>query len=566
MHPPSNQHLDSDAGRADRVSDAFLHNASAQRHNTDIYIYNAIKAVHPDVEVIDTDAANVNIIGYISATGDGSVTSLSTEDIETELSSSDINALKERHALATSLNWVEYLPVSRRLDGGNGALVVEPIFNKYLIKWQGHEFLIYIVDARDGTALWFIKRQYILTSDTAAAYLLLKTAGFWLNELHGEIWVYDQGFWQKDAALYNSIQKSKWEDIILPEELKEDLLKTVVRFYKSRDTYEKLRVPWKRGIIFYGPPGNGKTISIKATMKTLYDLKEPVPTIYVKSLVSFGGPQYSINNIFAKARQQAPCYLVFEDLDSLVTDEVRSFFLNAVDGLSENEGILMVGSTNHLERLDPGISKRPSRFDRKYLFPDPDMKQRVQYCKFWQKKLKDNKDIEFPDKLLSPIADLTDGFSFAYMQEAFVSTLLKIANDADAASELRWKNLDEEEDTIDLSELEDELVVIEKTTGAEKKATALFDYCAAEDNELSFKKDDELVILDDEISEDWWYMRRVKDGKTGLAPRPYFEVRNLFRASDGKDDQDLDKYVLWREIKVQIANLKKELDKGDGEA
>lgn len=47
---------------------------------------------------------------------------------------------------------------------------------------------------------------------------------------------------------------------------------------------------------------------------------------------------------------------MFEDLDSIVTDGVRSYFLNEVDGLENNDGIFMVGSTNHLERLDPGIS------------------------------------------------------------------------------------------------------------------------------------------------------------------------------------------------------------------
>ena len=62
--------------------------------------------------------------------------------------------------------------------------------------------------------------------------------------------------------------------------------------------------------------------------------------------------------IFARAREFAPCYLIFEDLDSLVTDSVRSYFLNEVDGLKNNNGIFMVGSTNHLERLDPGISVR----------------------------------------------------------------------------------------------------------------------------------------------------------------------------------------------------------------
>jgi hypothetical protein len=157
------------------------------------------------------------------------------------------------------------------------------------------------------------------------------------------------------------------------------------------------------------------------------DKRMTVPTLYVRSLASFGGPEYSLQAIFQKAREAAPCYLVFEDLDSIVNDSVRSYFLNEVDGLKSNDGILMVGSTNHLDRLDPGISKRPSRFDRKYYFPDPDFEQRVAYAKFWQGKLKSNEDLEFPDKLCSAIAKITDKFSFAYIQEAFVASLLAIA-------------------------------------------------------------------------------------------------------------------------------------------
>lgn len=68
------------------------------------------------------------------------------------------------------------------------------------------------------------------------------------------------------------------------------------------------------------------------------------------------GPEYSVMQIFLKARQFAPCYLVFEDLDTIVSDSVRSYFLNEVDGLKNNDGIFMIGSTNHLDRLDPGIS------------------------------------------------------------------------------------------------------------------------------------------------------------------------------------------------------------------
>lgn len=151
-----------------------------------------------------------------------------------------------------------------------------------------------------------------------------------------------------------------------------------------------------------------------------------VTSLYVKSFKSFGGPEYGIRQIFLKARQMAPCLLIFEDIDSLVDVTVRSYFLNEVDGLESNHGILMIGSTNHLERLDPGIAKRPSRFDRKYLFEDPSWAERALYSEYWRNKLRNNDKIDFPKEMSSKVADITNGFSFAYMKEAFVAALLVI--------------------------------------------------------------------------------------------------------------------------------------------
>ena len=88
----------------------------------------------------------------------------------------------------------------------------------------------------------------------------------------------------------------------------------------------------------------------------------------------------------------------------------------------------MVASTNHLDQLDPGLSSRPSRFDRKYLFPLPSEEERVLYCDYWREKLKSKPSIEFPKKLSIAIAGITQDFSFAYLKEAFVATLLTIAN------------------------------------------------------------------------------------------------------------------------------------------
>lgn len=87
--------------------------------------------------------------------------------------------------------------------------------------------------------------------------------------------------------------QASWEDVILDKEFKDRLTADYRSFFKSEKTYKDLQVPWKRGLVFLGvcllladdglklttkPPGNGKTISLKAIMK---DIK--YPALYVKS-------------------------------------------------------------------------------------------------------------------------------------------------------------------------------------------------------------------------------------------------------------------------------------------
>ena len=91
--------------------------------------------------------------------------------------------------------------------------------------------------------------MYILSSSVEATNKLIFEAGAWTNELHEEIWVYDQGYWQKDATLYASVQNSHWEDVILDEGMKKALIEDAEIFFDSQDTYDKLKVPWKRGYV-----------------------------------------------------------------------------------------------------------------------------------------------------------------------------------------------------------------------------------------------------------------------------------------------------------------------------
>lgn len=177
-------------------------------------------------------------------------------------------------------------------------------------------------------------------------------------------------------------------------------------------------------------PAN-KTQQLRALMHSLIahskQRPKPITLLYVKSIPNTG----SIRSIFTFARFVAPCLLIIEDIDTQVTRDKLSYFFNEVDGLENNDGILMIATTNHLDKLDEGL-KRPSRFDRRYLFPLPALSERRQYSEFWRRKLKRNgAKMEFPEGLSARIAGITAGFSFATMKEAFVATLLSLARNGD---------------------------------------------------------------------------------------------------------------------------------------
>ncbi|KAJ7129496.1 P-loop containing nucleoside triphosphate hydrolase protein [Mycena epipterygia] len=315
-------------------------------------------------------------------------------------------------------------PVARTEGKVTGILFDQIEFGAFQAAWDKYDFIVYVVTWPSGfgtVTMYFVLHE---GPEDPARSLILKS-GLWDQSLHDEIWVYNQGFWQKDHPLWVDIQKADWKDVILKDEFKKALHKDVYGFFKSEPIYRELAIPWKRGLIMHGPPGNGKTISIKVIMKTCDALG--FAPLYVKSFQNWAGEEVAMMQVFDKARQMSPCVIVLEDLDALINDRNRSFFLNQLDGLRGNDGLLVVSTTNHFDRLDPGLSTRPSRFDRKYLFDDPDREERALYVKYWQEKLQNNDAIDFPDTLVDEVADQTDKFSFAYLKEAFVSCLVMLA-------------------------------------------------------------------------------------------------------------------------------------------
>ena len=116
-----------------------------------------------------------------------------------------------------------------------------------------YEFTLYIIKYLEG---FFVSQHYLLFEGSKSpAQQLLRSAGEWSNRLHNEIWVFNQGFWQKDAALYADIQKANWDDVILEDSKKKALQNDVYSFFDSEKLYKDLGIAWKRGLIMFGPPG-----------------------------------------------------------------------------------------------------------------------------------------------------------------------------------------------------------------------------------------------------------------------------------------------------------------------
>ncbi|OIW29389.1 P-loop containing nucleoside triphosphate hydrolase protein [Coniochaeta ligniaria NRRL 30616] len=396
--------------------DAWHRHSSKQRVDTELAVQDFLSASFPNHHITRTMASACDLLGYASA---GFATATPAFD-------TGFDATRAYSAPKT------------RLEQDPGKLIDHIKFGRWCYTWQENEYIIYQIQYHDGYGR-LIKVFFVLSPTTAddatdghhaATDGLILAASQWTKDLHDEIYVFDDQMWRKDSKLYLDVKGSSWDDVILDPTMKRNLVQDVLSFFDNSELYRSLKVPWKRGVIFHGVPGNGKTISLQALINSLSQRKDPIPSLYVKSFDGCRGEKYSIQSIFEHARTMAPCLLIFEDLDSLVVDECRSYFLNEVDGLESNDGILMIGSTNHLGRLDPAITKRPSRFDRKYHFRVPNMGERLEYCRYWSRKFTDSTTVDFPDEICDPIAAMTEDFSFAYLKELFVTSLLELARGA----------------------------------------------------------------------------------------------------------------------------------------
>lgn len=185
-----------------------------------------------------------------------------------------------------------------------------------------------------------------------------------------EICCLDESFmYEKSRYVENKKNIDPFKGLFFNDEVKE-LVKRARRWLTERNWYEERSIPWRMGVMLYGPGGTGKSSLARATSQTL---GIPLYQFFMNTLT---------DNEFLRewGNLQTPCSVVLEDFDTVfhgrepVTVHKSLSFetvLNSISGVSSKNGILLFVTTNKLEHIDPALGQidengrptRPGRID-----------------------------------------------------------------------------------------------------------------------------------------------------------------------------------------------------------
>merc|ERR1719277_554114 len=215
----------------------------------------------------------------------------------------------------------------------------------------------------------------------------------------------------------------KWDDIGGLEETKRQLQEMILYPIDHPEKFEKFGMSPSKGVLFYGPPGCGKTLLAKAIANecsaNFISIKGPeLLTMW------FGESEANVRELFDKARSSAPCVLFFDELDSIARargsssgdaggagDRVINQILTEMDGMNSKKSVFIIGATNRPDIIDPAVL-RPGRLDQLIYIPLPDEGSRLNILKSCLRK-----SPLAPDVDLQYMAKMTPGYSGAALTE-----------------------------------------------------------------------------------------------------------------------------------------------------
>ena len=195
--------------------------------------------------------------------------------------------------------------------------------------------------------------------------------------------------------------------IDFPGSLASEILEEVERFWERRDRFHRLGFLHRRGYLFYGKQGGGKSSLIHQIVSDV---------VSADNVAFFCEHPYHFTRCltqFRKVEPDRPLVCVFEDIESIIEDYGDNLLLQWLDGNHQVDKAVNLASTNYPEKLDRRIIARPRRFDRIMRIESPCARLRDAYL---QRKLSDQ-PAEERDRWVSD----SDGFSFAALSELIIS-------------------------------------------------------------------------------------------------------------------------------------------------
>ncbi|MFP4608101.1 MAG: AAA family ATPase [Candidatus Natronoplasma sp.] len=219
------------------------------------------------------------------------------------------------------------------------------------------------------------------------------------------------------VAEMESLEETTFEDVGGLDDVKQDIYESLVTPLTQKNIAEEFGVDPPTGVLMFGAPGCGKTLMMKALAN---ELNIEMISVKCSDVMSkwYGESEQRIAKLFAAAKQRAPCILFLDEIESLakergsyasddVTGRLLSIMLSELDGLESEEKMIVVGSTNKPNMLDPALL-RPGRLDKIIYVPPPDFESRVEILRIhlWDKPVDPSVD-------LAEIAEETERFSGA---------------------------------------------------------------------------------------------------------------------------------------------------------